>query len=135
MATSSKTQFKLEDLQRLAVQAIDEQISQQEQVVASYDDQAALEQRMQDWRTSQEERVSHLFSRLGGSDLSNEELASFKIAQMPLVDRWDRIRAESDLRALKNKRSKIIAKSSALAADTDGNIHLTATQLREFFGL
>jgi len=135
MATSSKTTFKLAELQQRAVEAIDQQIAAQVLVVESFDDDAALEQRVTDWRVKQEARVSHLFSRLGGADLSNEELAAFTIDRMPKVDRWDRMRAKTELHALHTRRGRIIAKSSSLTADADGNIALTATQLREFFGL
>lgn len=135
MATSSKTTFRLAELQTRAVESIDRQIASQVLFVESFDDETALAQRVIAWRAAQEERVSHLFSQLGGAGVSDEELADFKIAPMPTIDKWDRVRAEADLRALQNKRSKIIAKSGALTADADGNIALTATQLREFFGL
>lgn len=135
MATSSKTTFKLADLQVAALKSIDERIADQQLVVASYDDEAALAQRQAEWRAAQEERVSHLFSRLGGKDLSDEELARFEIQPRPKIDRWDKSRAQQTLRDLERAKSRIVAKSSALTADADGNIALTATQLREFFGL
>lgn len=133
MATSSKVSFKLEKLQEDAVKSIDDQIAAKVLVVESYDDEAALAQRRAEWRTAQEERVSHLFSRLGGADLSDEELADFKIQPRPKVDSWDRIRAEAELQTLRAQRGKVIAKSGALVADKDGNIALTKTQLQEFF--
>ena len=133
MATSSKVQFKLSVLKEKALEAIDFKIAQQEVVVQSFDDDAALETRISEWRARQEERVSDLFRSLADQD--NHRLAKFEIDPIPTVDRWDRQRAERDLNSLRNKRSDMLAKSESLVPDESGNIALTKTQLSEFFGL
>jgi tRNA splicing endonuclease len=133
MATSSKVQFRLETLKEKALESIDFRIAQQRLLVESFDDDEALEQRITEWRTRQEEKVSDLFRSLGEAD--NHRLSKFKIDPIPEVDRWERQRAERDLQSMENKRTQILAKSESLVADEDGNIALTKTQLSEFFGL
>lgn len=136
MATSSKVQFRLETLKEKALESIDFRIAQQRLLVESFDDDAALEQRIAEWRARQEERISDLFRRLSDDrGLDNHSLSKFKIDPIPEVDRWERQRAERDLASLENKRTQILAKSESLVADEDGNIALTKTQLNEFFGL
>lgn len=136
MATSSKVQFRLETLKEKALESIDFRIAQQRLLVESFDDDAALEQRVTDWRARQEERISDLFRRLSDdSGIDNHSLAKWKIEPIPEVDKWERQRAERDLQGLENKRTQILAKSESLVADEDGNIALTKTQLAEFFGL
>lgn len=133
MATSSKVQFRLETLKEKSIESIDFRIAQQQVLVDSYDDDAALEQRIAEWRERQEEKVSDLFRSLGEAD--NHRLSKFNIDPIPEVDRWERQRAERDLEGLRSRRSKILAKSESLVADEEGNISLTKTQLTEFFGL
>lgn len=135
MASSSKVLFKLETLKEKALESIDFRIAQKRLEVESYDDDAVLEQRIADWRTRQEERISDLFRKLGEGGLDNHTLSKFKLDDIPKVDRWERERAETDLRGLESRRSKIVAKSESLVPDEDGNISLTKLQLREFFDL
>jgi hypothetical protein len=136
MATSSKVQFRLDTLKAKAIESIDFRIAQQRLLVESFDDDAALEQRIVDWRARQEERISDLFRRLSDdTGIDNHSLSKWKIEPIPEVDRWERQRAERDLQSLENKRTQILAKSESLVADAEGNIALTKTQLSEFFGL
>ena len=135
MASSSKVLFKLETLKEKALESIDFRIAQKRLEVESYDDDAVLEQRVEEWRTRQEERISDLFRKLGDGGMDNYELSKFQLDAIPKVDRWERERAETDLRGLESRRSRIVAKSESLVPDEDGNISLTKLQLREFFDL
>lgn len=133
MATSSKVQFALATLKEKALESIDFRIKQQQDIVASYDDDSVLEQRVTEWRLEQEARLSELFRSLG--DIPHKQLASFKIANMPEVSTHERARAEGDLRRLESLRSQIVAKAESLVPDENGNVSLTKTQLQEFFAL
>lgn len=135
MASSSKVMFKLETLREKALESIDFRIAQKQLEVASFEDEAALTQRIKDWRARQETRIAELFSQLGEGGIGDHQLAKWKIQPIPETDRYERDRAERDLRNLEATRSRIVAKSESLVADEDGNISLTKTQLNEFFGL
>lgn len=136
MATSSKVQFRLETLRDKAIESIDFRIAAQTLVVDSFDDDAALEQRVNEWRENQEAKISDLFRRLNDdTGIDNLSLSRWKLDPIPEVDRWERVRAERDLQTLLSMRSKILAKSESLVPDENGNIALTKTQLGEFFGL
>lgn len=135
MATSSKVKFNLATLKEKALESIDFRIAQAKQDVASHEDPAALEARIDAWRAEQEKRVSDLFSRLGDGHLRDRELAEWRIQPMPETSLRDRNRAESNLRSLEATRSQIVAKADSLVPDGEGNISLTKTQLDEFFGL
>lgn len=136
MATSSKVQFNLETLKAKALESIDHRIAMKRLEVESFEDDAALEQRVAEWRAKQEERISDLFRRLSDeAGIDNHSLAKWKIQPIPEVDRWERERAERDLRSLEAERTRIVAKSESLVPDEAGNVSLTKTQLKEFFGL
>lgn len=135
MASSSKVLFNLQTLKEKALESINLRIKQAEDEVASHEDPAALERRVDEWRATQETRISDLFSRLGDKTLRDRELAEWKVQPMPDISSRDRYRAESRLRELQATRSQIQAKADSLVADADGNISLTKTQLAEFFGL
>jgi hypothetical protein len=135
MATSSKVVFKLDTLREKALDSIDHRIAMAALEVESFDDDDALAERIKEWRARQEEKVSKLFARLGDGGIGDHELAKFKLDAIPEVDRWERQRAERNLRELEAKRTQITAKSEALVPDEHGNIALTKTQLSEFFGL
>ena len=136
MATSSKVVFKLDTLREKALDSINHRIAVARLHVESFEDEEALAQRITEWRARQEQRISDLFSRLGGEDqIGDYELSKWKLDSIPEVDRYERRDAERKLRELEAKRTQIEAKSAALVADEDGNIALTKTQLSEFFGL
>lgn len=135
MATSSKVVFNLKHLQEKAQESIDSQINQKQLEVNSFEDEAALEERIREWRIQQEERVSELSRQLGENEVDNYQLSQFKLDPIPTIDRYDQSRAERDLRTLEAKRSRILAKSTSLVGDESGNISLTKTQLEEFFAL
>lgn len=136
MATSSKVQFRLDTLREKALESIDHRIARKRLEVDSFEDDEALEQRVNEWRAKQEERISDLFRRLDdGRGIDNHSLSKWKIEPIPEIDRYERQRAERDLRSLESERLRILAKSESLVADEDGNISLTKTQLKEFFGL
>jgi hypothetical protein len=135
MATSSKVQFKLSTLKTKAIESIDFRIEQAQREVDSYDNEAILLERIAEWRTRQEERISELFSQLGEGGIGDHQLAKWKIQPIPEIDQYGRGRAETALRRLEATRSKIMAKADSLVPDEEGNISLTKTQLEEFFGL
>lgn len=136
MATSTKVQFRLEELRGAALEAIDERIKQAEFDLEEFDSHDIMTARIAEWREAQEARVADLFRRLGGKDIPDEELARFRVQDMPTNDTWvDRNRAKHHLRKLQAIRSQISAKAGSLVADKDGNVSLTSTQLEEFFGL
>ena len=135
MASSSKVLFKLETLKEKALESIDFRIAQKQVEVENFDSDELLEQRIAEWRARQEEKISDLFRKLGEGGVDNHTLSKFKLDPIPEVDRWDRQRAETDLRGLESRRSKIVAKSESLVPDEDGNISLTKLQLKEFFDL
>jgi hypothetical protein len=135
MATSSKVLWNLTKLQEEALRSIDERIARKVLEVESYDDDDALRARVAEWRAAQEAHISDMFRRLGDGGLDDFSLSKFKLDPMPKVDRWDRNKAERELSQLQARRSKIVAKSSSLVTDDDGNIALTKTQLAEFFDL
>lgn len=138
MATSSKVQFNLETLKQKALESIDFRIAEARLHVDSFDDDEALDARVKTWREEQIGKILTMYSRVIGPESeqpSDHTLAKWKLDPMPEVDKYDRSRAESALRALEAKRSKIVAKSESLVPDDAGNISLTKTQLDEFFGL
>lgn len=135
MAVSSKVLFRLETLKEKALEAIDLQIAQKTLEVDSFEDEDALEERVKEWRTKQEERISDLFRQLGEGGIDNYRLARFKMDDLPKFDRYDRERAMRELRSLEAKRSEISAKASSLVPDEGGNISLTSTQMHQFFSL
>lgn len=136
MASSSKVMFKLETLKKQAIKSIDERIRQTEQEVASYSDDEQLRLRIAEWRTRQEKRVADLHKRLRQSgSIGDHELARWSIEEIPSVDRWDRQRAERNLRELQSRKTQILAKGESLVPDAEGNVSLTKTQLSEFFSL
>lgn len=135
MATSTKVVFKLDVLREKALESIDHRIALAQTELASYDDDEALAERVKEWRAHQEAKVSKLFAQLGEGGIDDYQLSKFKLDEIPSVDRWDRSRAERNLRELESKRTQITAKGDALVANEDGNIALTKTQLSEFFGL
>lgn len=133
MATSSKVQFSLETLKQKALESMDARIKSAERVVASFEDDAALSERIKEWRAEQETRVSDLFRSL--DEIADHTLAKWKIQPLPETSTYERDRAVSDLRRLRDLRTKIVAKAESLVPDDAGNISLTKTQLQEFFGL
>ena len=139
MAASSKVKFRLEDLQKKAIESIDFRIGQAERELEEVLDGTNYEEEVKGWRAEQEERVSNLFRRLGdrpGVDpISDEELEEFRVARMPERSRLDITRARGKVENLRHVRSQIEAKSTSLAADEDGTIALTKSQLRDFFEL
>jgi hypothetical protein len=135
VATSSKVKFNLETLKTKALESIDVRIAQAQDEVNSHEDPAALEKRIDEWRATQETRISDLFSRLGDGGIRDRELAEFRVQPMPDTSTRERYRAEGNLRELRSIRSQIVAKTGSLVPDEDGNISLTKTQLSEFFGL
>lgn len=135
MASSSKVLFNLQILKEKALESISFRIDQAQKEVDSHEDPAALEARIEEWRSLQETRISDLFSRLGGGGIRDRELAEWKIQPMPDISTRERYRAEARLRDLQEIRSQITAKADSLVPDDAGNISLTKTQLAEFFGL
>jgi len=135
MATSSKVQFNLATLKQKALESIDFRVAQARLVVESFDDDAALSQRIDEWRVAQHDKIREALKRIDADEMDDHRLSKFKIDPIPEVDRWDRSRAEQNLRDLESRRSKIVAKGESLVGDEDGNIALTKTQLAEFFGL
>jgi hypothetical protein len=135
MATSSKVVFKLDDLKEKALVALHTRIQAAIEELDNYSEDR-WEDYVEDWRTEQEKRVSHLFSRLGGKDLSNEELSSFRVKSLDRQT-WDykAQAAQAIVNRLQAQEASIRAKSESLVPDEDGNIALTKTQLSEFFGL
>lgn len=135
MATSSKVRFNLETLRAKALESIDLRIAQAQREVDSYMDDAALQQRVAEWRARQEEKISSIFRQLGDGGVDDYRLSKFALDEIPTVSRWDRRDAERTLERLVAKRSQIVAKADALIPDEDGGIALTKTQLADFFGL
>lgn len=135
MPSSSKVFFDLKTLKTKALESIDARIAAKELEVASYDDDAALQQRVDTWRERQEERLDELLTGILKGEIDNHRLSRWEIEDIPKVDRYDRQRAERELRSLEATKTQIIAKSESLVPDKDGNVSLTSTQLSEFFGL
>lgn len=136
MASSTKVQFNLKTLQEKALASIDERIAMATEDLELFESEQAMDARVAEWRKDQEARVADLFRRLGGKDIPDEELARFKVQDMPTNDTWvERNRARQRLRKLESLKSQMAAKAGSLVPDEDGNISLTSTQLDEFFGL
>jgi hypothetical protein len=135
MATSSKVKFNLETLRRKALESLDVRIAQAQTEVDSYFDDAAMEQRLVEWRSRQERKISVIFSQLGEGQVDDYRLAQFALDPIPSVDRYARRDAEQRLAHLKGKRSQVVAKAESIVPDEDGSVSLTKTQLTEFFGL
>lgn len=135
MATSSRVQFNLNTLRKKAIESIDFRIAQAKLDAESFQDDDALTELVVEWRQQQEQRICDLCRQLGEDGIDNYRLSSWKIEPMPEVDLWGRQRTERELSVLKDVRSRVVAKSGSLVPDKDGNIALTKTQLRDFFGL
>jgi len=133
VATSSKVQFKLVTLREKALAAIDNEIEQKEQELASLESDEVLAEQLREWRAQQEAKLSELFSQLDSID--DYRLSRFKLDPIPKVDRYEVDRARTSLERARTKRDRIVAKSDSLVGDEAGNISLTKTQLAEFFGL
>lgn len=136
MATSSKVKFNLETLKKKALESIDERIRLKEVEVESHGDDNALAEVRKTWRAEQERKISDLFRGLGeDGEVDDHTLSQFRIDPIPVIDDYERRRAQSDLQRLKGQRTKIVAKTDSLVPDEEGNLSLTKTQLTEFFGL
>ena len=135
MATSSKVRFDLDTLRTEAMKSLDVRIAQAQLEVDSYDDDEALAQRVAEWRTRQEEKISTIFRQLGDGGVDDYRLSKFSLDPIPEVDRYDRRNAEQRLERLLAKRSQVEAKAKSIKPDEDGTVSLTKTQLQEFFGL
>lgn len=133
MATSSKVLFKLDELKRQALTAIDERITAKRHEVELHDVSGTIEQEMDEWRASTISRIEDLFNKR--YEIDNYSLSQFKLAPLPRRDNYQRDRMARELDSLQARRVRIVAKSGSLVADADGNIALTKTQLREFFDL
>lgn len=132
MATSTKVLFKLEELQRQALAAIDERIAAKEREIDLMDNSGA-NNAMTEWRARTEAQISDIFRQLDTVD--DQTLAQFKLTPLPRRDNYLRDRMARELEMLKIARTRILAKSGALVPDAEGNLALTKTQLREFFEL
>lgn len=135
MATSSKVMFNLEKLTSKALASVDERLSRAIDRRDRFNDDAAMERLVVEWRKAQEAKISELFRRLGDEGITDHQLSKWKLDAIPEEDRYDRREAERDVERMKTLRSKIVAKAEALVGDEKGNIALTTTQLAEFFGL
>lgn len=135
MATSSKVRFNLDTLREKALESLDLRIAQAKRDVESYEDETALNARIAEWRTRQEEKISNIFRQLGEGGVDDYRLSKFALDPIPSVNTWDRRDAEKRLEMLVARRSKVVAKAESLVPDDDGGIALTKTQLQEFFAL
>jgi hypothetical protein len=135
MATSSKVRFNLDTLRAKALESIDLRIAYAQTVADSFFDDAALAERLAEWRANQERKISVIFNQLGEGGVDDYRLSKFSLDPIPSVDRYDKRQAEERLRHLIEKRSQIEAKAEAITPDEDGSVSLTKTQLADFFGL
>ena len=137
MASSSKVVFRLETLRERATEALETKIKIANSNLAAHYDDRALAEAVAKWRAEQEKRVAELASALheDGSAVADATLAAFSVDDMPSRDRWRERECRQRLEYLITRRAEVEAKSSALVPDADGNVHLTKTQLREFFDL
>jgi glutamine synthetase adenylyltransferase len=120
-------------LKEQALQVIDQQISDKEKELLSYDNAGTHADAVKEWRAKQEARISDIFRQLDTID--DQTLSLFKLAPMPRPDSYQRERLERELQSLRTKRAKIVAKADSLVVGEAGEIALTKTQLSEFFGL
>lgn len=133
MATSTKVLFKLSSLRERALEAIEERIYEADAELERLENDEVLVELRQDWRRDQSRKLIDLVDKL--HDVPDEQLARFKLDELPKVDQWAKQRARQQLRQLRAQRDQIAAKADSLVADEDGNIALTKTQMQEFFGL
>lgn len=135
MATSTKVMFKLEELKKRALEALDERIELAEAELDVLEQGDSWEEQIEQWRNDQLTRVQKLLEEWAKTD--NDQLARFRVDSPPS---WDgRVlemrRMQGTLRYYKELRGQIKAKAASLVPDAEGNIALTKTQLSEFFGL
>jgi hypothetical protein len=135
MATSSKVRFKYDDLKARAIESIDFTIDEQEHLVRSLSDHEIIRKAVAEWRTAQEDRLSELMHRIANGQVDDHELSRFKLDDIPTPDHWEERSALRHLTALRERRTRLVAKMDSLVPEPDGSIALTKTQLRDFFGL
>lgn len=135
MATSSRATFSLEKLKAEALHVLDVRLEQARNHLASFEDDDMWESLLSEWRARQIEKVVNLYTDIMASNYTDHRLSEFKLESLPKRDSWDRRDAQRDVEILVAKRASVEAKANSLASDPDGNISLTKTQLREFFGL
>lgn len=134
MATSSKTQFKLETLKEQSLAALDEQLRLKEEELARAQSADSHAEDLAAWRERCVTELEDLYRRRlePGADTL---FATYRFPKMPQRDRYQVSQLERDVERLKGRRVRIIAKAESLVPDADGNLSLTKTQLSEFFGL
>jgi septation ring formation regulator EzrA len=135
MAGQSKVRFKLEDLKKKALAAIDLQIHEAQEHLKSISDDDALADQRTEWR----ETVHHWLTALSADfdGLTDKDMRA-RLAMFPaypMRDEYAVVRQAQRLRILEQDRTKILAKAESLVPDEDGNISLTKTALSDYFGL
>lgn len=131
--SSTKVRFSLESLKDRALSAIEERITAAEERASEANDRNKIRQAQLLWRERQEARLRETVEML--NETSDEDLVGFKVEPYPKFDEYEGKRALRDLDRLYEERNSIIAKAESLITDAEGNVSLTTTQLRDFFGL
>lgn len=133
MSNTSKVVFKLDVLKQRAVEAVDEKI---EHAKIQYDlvsDKSTIRVAQATWRERQDSAARDLAANL--DNLADKDLIDFRFEPYPEFDEFQAKRAARVLDLLVEQRASVIAKAESLVPDADGNIALTQTQLKNFFGL
>lgn len=135
MATSSKVLFNLETLKAQALAVTDQKIAQAEERIASIEDETDIAKRIEIWRNAMHGRILELAMKIEAGTIEDTEITRLYIQEFPRRSQHDMNDAKHNLNKLVNQRATILAKAESLVPDAEGNVHLTKTQLRDFFGL
>lgn len=135
MPSSAKVQFNLEELKVRALESIDERIAAKGRELEAQNDDTALQADIADWREKEEARLRQLVSDMDQGEVDNHRLVSYSVRPIPKRDSWERSRLQTELSQLEATKSKMLAKTGSLVPDENGNVSLTSTQLKDFFGL
>lgn len=135
MASNTKVKYHKEALRKEALEKADLRVQEAEEYLRELSDKDALVERVKAWREKEEARVANLFRRLGGEDLTDEELASFTVSHKPSIDGFSMVSARRHVNNARRDRDGIAARVEALATDEDGTVSLTRAQVRDHFGL
>lgn len=135
MASNTKVRYHKDTLRTEALARAEDRVREAEEYLRNLTDPEILEQRIAEWREKEESRVANLFRRLGGADLTDDELASFKIGHKPFLDSFEVTSARRNVNVARRERDGIAARIDSLVTEEDGTVSLTRAQVRDHFGL
>lgn len=129
MATTSRIKFNLAALMEESKKLLSNEIQALESELAQ-----SPEEVLKEWRAQQTARLDEFHAAVHDGGVRDYALGTFSMEPAPRSD-WRRNELRDRLFRTKSRLAAMSARAQSLVADEDGNVSLTKTQLREFFGL